>query len=348
MMGWAEYWFGVDLQKTITITNMAEDYYKTLGLRRDASQDEIRKAYRELARKYHPDMNPDDKTAKKRFQEVQEAFDVLDNTEKREMYDRYGSSFETFGGGPRGGATWGPQPGAGGFTFDDIDLAQVFGDRFGGEPDGGGPAGGFADLFGQFAGGARAGQKNRASRPPGRGADVRHELTIPFQMAVTGGEVEIELKRRSGKSETISVKIPPAIEDGKKIRLRGQGEPAPRGGTPGDLLLTVRSMEHPCFLRRGNQLHVKLPVTLAEAALGAKVDVPTPKGMVSLKVPPCTSSGTKLRIKARGAAPAKGQPGDLLVEVQVILPGTLDDESREMIQRIGEKHTVNPRVDVKW
>ena len=331
---------------------MAEDYYKTLGLRRDASQDEIRKAYRELARKYHPDMNPDDKTAKKKFQEVQKAFDVLDNAEKREMYDRYGSSFETFGGDPRGGANWGGQGGAGGFSFDDIDFSQIFGGRFGGEPGGGGPwggapGGGAADLFGQFAGGGRTGGRKKA-RPPSRGADVGHELTIPFNLAVTGGQVEIGLNRRSGKSETISVKIPPGMEEGKKIRLRGQGEPAPQGGTPGDLLLAVRVLGHPCFQRRGNQLHVKLPITLAEAALGAKVDVPTPKGTVSLRVPPGTSSGTKLRIKAHGVAPAKGPAGDLLAEVQIVLPDTLDEESREMIRRIGEKDAVNPRADVKW
>ena len=331
---------------------MTEDYYKTLGLQRDASQDEIRKAYRELARKYHPDMNPDDKTAKKRFQEVQEAFDVLDNAEKREMYDRYGSSFETFGGSPRGSTNWGGQAGARGFTFDDVDFGQIFGSRFGdgpggGGPGGGGPGGGFADLFGQFAGDARSGGRKRARRPS-RGADVRHELTISFNLAVTGGEVEIVLKRRSGKSETIGVKIPPGIEEGMKIRLRGQGEPGAPGGTPGDLLLTVRALGHPCFQRRGNQLHVKLPVTLAEASLGAKVDVPTPKGTVSLKVPPGTSSGTKLRIKAHGVAPAKGPAGDLLAEVQIVLPDTLDDESREMIRQIGEKHAENPRADVKW
>ena len=326
---------------------MAEDYYKTLGLRRDASQDEIRKAYRKLARKYHPDMNPDDKAAKTKFQEVQKAFDVLDDAEKREMYDRYGSSFETFSGGPQGGGNWGRQPGGGGFTFDDIDLSQILGGRFGAGPGGGGAGGGFADLFGQFGGVGSAGGRKRA-RPPSRGADARHELTIPFQMAVTGGEVEIVLKRQSGKSETISVKIPPGIEEGMKIRLRGQGEPAPQGGTPGDLLLAVHVTEHPVFQRRGNQLHVRLPVTLGEAALGAKVDVPTPKGTVSLKVPPGTSGGTKLRIKAHGVAPAKGPAGDLLAEVQIVLPETLDDESQDMIRKIAEKHALNPRADVKW
>ena len=326
---------------------MADDYYKTLGLQRDASQDDIRTAYRKLARQYHPDMNPDDKTAKGKFQEVQTAFDVLNDAEKREMYDRYGSSFETFGGGPKGGANWGGQPGGGGFTFDDIDLEQVFGGRFGGSPGGGSPGGGFADLFGQFTGGPRAGGRKR-TRQPSRGADVQHELTIPFDMAVTGGRVEIGLKRRSGKSETISVKIPPGIDEGKKIRLRGQGEPAPQGGTPGDLLLTVRVSGHPCFRRQGNQLRVVLPVTLGEAALGAKVDVPTPKGTVSLRVPPGTSSGTKLRIKAHGVAPANGPAGDLLVEVQIVLPDKLDDESREMIRQIDEKHPADPRANVKW
>jgi DnaJ-class molecular chaperone len=324
---------------------MADDYYTVLGIRRNASQDEIQKAYRKLARKYHPDMNPDDKTAKKKFQEVQQAFDVLNDSKKREMYDRYGSSFESVGGGPHGGGPWGAGPGAGGggFNFNDVDFSQFFGERFG--ADGGG--GGFADLFGHFAAGQGRPRQSKA-RQKGRGADVHHELTIPFVEAVTGGEVEIGLKRKSGKSETLSVKIPPGIEDGKKIRLKGQGEPGPRGGTSGDLLLTIRVATHPCFARRGNQLLVKVPVTLAEAALGAKVDVPTPKGTVALRVPPGTSSGAKLRIRAHGVASPAGSPGDLLAEIQIVLPKHLDEEAREMIQKIGQKQTEDPRANLRW
>ena len=324
---------------------MAEDYYKTLGVRRDASQDEIQAAYRELARKYHPDLNPDDKTAKRKFQEVQSAFDVLGNPEKREMYDRYGSSFETMGaGGPRGGPYWQARPGAGqgGFSFEDVDLSQFFGERFGEEP-----AGGFADLFSQFRrqapGAARGG-----ARAAGRGQDLQEEITVPFSTAILGGEIDVSLRREPGQVETVRVKIPPGIEDGKKIRLRGQGPAAPRGGRRGDLLLVVRVAPHPHFTRRGNHLHVRVPVSVAEAALGAKIDVPTPRGTLSLRVPPGSSGGTKLRIKGHGVAVRDGTPGDLIVELQVVLPPNLDNESLEMIRKIDARHPTAPRADLRW
>ncbi len=321
---------------------MAQDYYKTLGVARNASQDEIQKAYRKLARKYHPDVNPEDKTAKKKFQEVQAAFEVLSDPQKREMYDRYGSSFETMGaGGPRGGPTWTAGP-DGTFTFEDIDLGQFFGERFGAEE-----GFNFGDLFGRFrrsAGPSRA--KTAGNRR--RGADVHHEIQIPFATAVTGGELELEVRRPSQKPGKITVKIPPGIEDGKKIRLRGQGEPGPSGAAPGDLLLTVHVAPHACFQRRGNHLHVKLPVTLSEAASGAKIDVPTPWGTVALRVPPGTSGGTKLRIKGHGVKPKDGPPGDLLAEIQIMLPEGLDDAGREMFGRLDQQYSANPRAKLRW
>jgi len=319
---------------------MAEDYYKTLGVRRDASQADIQRAYRELARKYHPDLNPDDKAAKSKFQQIQNAFDVLNDPEKREMYDRYGSTFE----GARGGAyTGGPfGAGAGGVRFEDFDLSQIFGEPFGAES-----AGGFGDFFSRFrrAGG---GPQRAASAGRQRGADIRHEIQIPFQTSVTGGEVQISVQRRTGKTETISVKIPPGIEDGKKIRIRGQGEPGPRHGTPGDILLTIRVAPHPVLQRRGNHLLLQLPVTLAEAALGAKVDVPTPRGTVSLRVPPGSSSGTKLRVKGHGVTPKSGPPGDLLAELQIVLPKDLDEKDREAIRELAGRHHEDPRAGLKW
>jgi DnaJ-class molecular chaperone len=323
---------------------MATDYYKTLGVSRNASQDEIQKAYRELARKYHPDMNPDDKTAKKRFQEVQTAFDVLGDSKKREMYDRYGSSFETMGAGGPQGAGWGPGAGGGfeGFSAEDVDFSQFFGDRFGG----GGPEINLGDIFGQFrrhsAGPQRPRRGGRA-----RGADVQAEAQIPFNTAVTGGDVELEVREPGGRSPKINVKIPAGIEDGKKIRLRGQGQPGP-GGTAGDLLITVRVAPHPCFQRRGIHLHVKIPVTLPEAALGAKVDVPTPRGTVALRVPPGTSGGTKLRVKGHGVAPKNGQAGDLLAEIQIVLPDDFDEASREVIRGLDERYSENPRANLQW
>ncbi len=324
---------------------MAEDYYKILGVRRDASQAEIQKAYRELARKYHPDMNPDDKTAKTKFQQVEKAFDVLNDPEKREMYDRYGSSFETMGaGGPHAGPAWGGGPGAGpgGVGAEGFDFSQFFGERFGEEP-----AGGFGEIFGQFRRAAGRGPgKTAASRR--RGADVRHELKIPFQTSITGGEAQLTLRRSSGKTETITVKIPATIEDGKKIRVRGQGEPGPRGGASGDILITIRVAAHPCFQRRGNHLHVKVPVTLAEAALGAKVDVPTPRGTVSLSIPAGSSSGTKLRVKGHGAAPKNGPPGDLLAEIQIVLPEEIGDSDRQAFEQFGRRHPQDPRANLHW
>ncbi|MBN1591577.1 MAG: J domain-containing protein, partial [Pirellulales bacterium] len=209
--------------------------------------------------------------------------------------------------------------------------------------------GGFADFFRQFqqSGGPRT-QRGR-TRQPRRGRDIQHELTVPFATAVTGGKAQVSVLRGSGKTETITVTIPGGIEDGKKIRLRGQGEPGSQGRPAGDILLTIRVASHPRFQRRGKQLHVKVPVTLAEAALGAKIDVPTPKGTVALAVPPATSGGTKLRIKGHGIENKQGGPGDLIVEIQVVLPKQLDEESREMIRKIAEREPQpNPRTDLRW
>jgi len=328
---------------------MAQDHYKTLGIRRNASQDEIQQAYRDLARKYHPDLNPNDKQAKEKFQQVQAAFDVLGDAEKREMYDRYGSSFETTGpGGPWAGGTWHARPGAGsgsggGFGVEDIDFSQFFGERFGAEP-----GGGFADIFSQFhQSGAGTARKHPRGRPR-RGADIQHELPIPLKTAVTGGEAQVTVRRGSGKVETITVKIPAGVKDNQKIRLRGQGEPAPRGGPPGDILLAICVTPHASFRRRGNHLHVQVPVTLSEAARGAKVDVPTPHGTVSLRIPAGTSSGAKLRVKGHGVVPKDGPPGDLLAEVQIVLPEKLDETGRRLIEQLEEYYAEDPRADLRW
>lgn len=322
---------------------MSEDYYKTLDVGREASAAEIQKAYRRLARKYHPDHNPDDASAKQKFQEVQRAFEVLNDPQKREMYDRYGASFDSAQagqgpGGPRGGPyTWSPSGGAGG--FEDFDFSQIFGGGAGG----GGPFGGFTNVFRQRGAGRRA----RAEAEE-RGADLRHELEIPFSTSILGGEVHVSVQRATGKVEAITVKIPAGIEDGKKIRLRGQGEPSPLGGPPGDILITVRVAAHPHFQRRGDNLYVRTPVTLAEAVAGARIDVPTPRGTVTVRVPPGSSSGTKLRIKGHGASRPGQPPGDLFAEVQVTLPKNLDDESVDTIRRISDRYPFDPRADLRW
>lgn len=318
---------------------MAQDYYKTLGVAKNASPADIQKAYRDLARKYHPDMNPDNPKAKKKFQEVQAAFDVLNNPEKRELYDRYGSSFETMAqGAPHGAAGgWGPAPG--GFTAEDVDFSQFFGDRFSE-----GEGVGLGDIFTHFRkGGARAGAGKR------RGQDVSSEVTIPFATAVNGGEVQLGLRHQDGHTETIVVKIPPGIEDGKKMRLRGKGEPAGgrTKGEAGDLLLTVHVAPHPFFTRKGNDLYVRLPVALGEAVAGATVDVPTPGGTVALHIPPGTSSGKRLRVKGHGV-PAKAGAGDLFAEVLIVLPANMTDADREAIRAIDARVPSNPRQNLRW
>jgi DnaJ-class molecular chaperone len=160
--------------------------------------------------------------------------------------------------------------------------------------------------------------------------------------------VQLSVRRQSGKTDTITVKIPAGIEDGKKIRIRSQGEPAPRGGTPGDILITVRVAPHPFFQRRGNHLIVRVPVTLAEAAAGAKIEVPTPRGTVSVHVPPGTSSGAKLRVKGYGVTPKNDTPGDLLAEIQIVLPKKLTPADRDALEEIDKHYSQQPRKDLHW
>lgn len=314
---------------------MAEDYYRILGINRKASQADIQKAYRKLAREHHPDMNPDDKSAKEKFQKIQRAYDVLNDSEKRDMYDRYGHSFESMGGGGQG---WQAQGGPQGFQ--DIDLGQIFG-----QGGGGATFGGFEDLFAQFTGGA--GRRTGRQRPRARGQNVQHVQPIPFNVAILGGSTQLSVRRPNGKTETITLTIPPGTEDGGKMRLRGQGEPSPNGGPSGDLVITVRVGEHPCFRRRGGDLEVSVPVTLAEAALGATVDIPTPKGKIALKVPPGTSSGNRLRLRGMGV-PGKKGPGDLYAEIQIVVPESLDEESVDMVRRFDQRYPLEPRSDLKW
>jgi len=314
---------------------MAQDYYATLGVTRTASADEIKKAYRRLARKHHPDLNPDDPKAKEKFQEVQTAFDVLSDPKKREMYDRYGSAYESVGAGAHGGGprAWpGGGPGGGGF---EVDLEDLFG---------GGGGGGFADLFKQFNQRGRA-QRRAASAA---GADLEHELSVPFATAVLGGEAQIAVRRADGRVETIRVKIPPGIESGKKIRLRGQGEPGANGGPAGDILIRVEVAPHPFYRRHGKQLEVTVPITLAEALAGGKIELPTPHGIITLTVPPNSSSGRKLRARGQGVKGGGGEPGDLIAELQIVLPKNLSDDDRRQLTELAQKYHDNPRASLKW
>ncbi len=303
------------------------DFYDILGVARNASADELKKAYRKLARRFHPDMNPGDKTAEARFKELQEAYDVLGDAEKRRTYDQFGRA--AFGAGAGAGAgphtfRWGTRGGGGApfqeFDLGGIDLGKIFG---------GGFPGGF--QFEQEVGGP--GRRGRAAA----GRDVEQEIAIPFHVAAQGGELQVSV---NGK--VINVKIPAGVDDGAKIRLKGQGDPSP-AGRAGDLYIITRIAPHPIFERHGKDIVMRLPITVSEAVLGAKVDVPTLEGTVTLTIPAGTSSGQRLRIRGKGIAKKGESCGDQLVETKIVLPAKLDAESTELIKQFGDRNPFNPR-----
>ena len=310
---------------------MAEDLYQTLGVGRDASKDEIKKAHRKLALKYHPDKNPDDKVASEKFKRAQEAYDVLSDDEKRAAYDRYGADFEKI-------RSSGYQPGAGG--FDGLDLDQIFGGGRGRGSGGQTQFDGFSDFFEQMMGGGRgrgAGGRQRQA-PPQKGGNTRHELEIPLQTAVQGGKTEFYLNE-----EKLSVNIPAGVETGSKIRLRDRGQPSPNGGPSGDLILLIKVSDHPCFRRNGRNLELNLPVSVGEAVLGAKIDIPTPSGTVALSIPANSSSGRRLRLKGQGVKQRDGSAGDLFVVLQIEVPKEADEESRKLIEEFETRNSVTLR-----
>jgi DnaJ-class molecular chaperone len=320
---------------------MSKDYYKTLGVSKSASTEEIQKAYRNLARKYHPDLNPDDKTAKQKFQDVQQAYETLNDPKKKQMYDQFGSDYEQMGGGGAG-----PQ-------FHTGQVPPGFEQMFGGA---GGAASGITleELMRQFGMGGspfggEGGGRRRSRRPAQEpGQDLRHELEIPFHTAVQGGKVSLRLRRPSGKTETIDVSIPAGIESGKTIRLTGQGEPSESGGPAGDLFITVRVAEHDSFSRQGLDLTVKVPITIAEACLGGKIEVPSPHGTLTLTVPPGTSSGKRIRAKGQGIHAKGGAAGDLYAEVQIVVPKKLNSKATELVNQLADHLPEDPRADLRF
>ncbi|QDT10045.1 DnaJ C-terminal domain-containing protein [Planctomycetes bacterium K23_9] len=316
---------------------MSEDLYEVLGLKRDASKDDIKKAHRKLALKFHPDKNPDDKVAADRFKRVQEAYDVLNDEDKRAAYDRYGADFEKIRG-----TQWNPE--AGGAGFEGLDIEQIFGGRGRGGRGGGVEfEGGFSDFFEQMMGGGqgRGGRPQSRQAPPQKGANLRHELELPLELSITGGETEFYVN-----GEKLSVTIPPGVASGAKMRLREQGTPSPNGGPRGDLILLIKISDHPHFRRMGQNLELKLPVTIGEAMLGAKIEVPTPAGTVALTIPPGTSSGKRLRLKGQGVKNKAGKAGDLIVEVQIQLPAVIDEASQDLIRKFSEANPQSLRDDL--
>jgi DnaJ-class molecular chaperone len=308
---------------------MARDYYQTLGVKRDASEQDIKKAYHKLAMKYHPDRNPGDKQAEQNFKEVQEAYDVLSDKTKRANFDRFGTAEPGpgFGGGP-GGARGSPfQWGSGGGGFQNVDPAEaqdLFNQIFGGR---GGPVD-MEDIFGGPR--PRGGRSNRRSAPP---REVETEVTIPFVTAALGSSITLQLDGRE-----LSVKIPAGVEEGQVLRLQGQG---PGGG---DLLLKLHIQPHQYFRREGKDLILEVPLALTEAVLGTKVEVPTLDGArLTVKVPPGTSSHTRLRLRGRGIA-----GGDQYIEIKTVVPSAKDDESKRLIEEFAKLHPQNVRSGGPW
>ena len=300
------------------------DFYEVLGVSRSASTEEIRKAYKKLAKKFHPDVKPADPDAEKKFSEITEAYDVLSDDAKRKNYDQFGHA-------ARGGAAGGnPFQGFGGGGGGSFDLDDILGGMFGG---GGNP----------FGGGGRRGQPRTQ-----KGQDAKAEITVPFIVAVEGGEHSVSLQNGT-KSERLSVKIPAGIEDGQSIRLAGQGNPGSGGGPAGDLIVTVHIATHPWFRRDGQNLLVDVPISPSEAALGAKVDVPTlSEGTVVLTVPPGTSSGAKLRLRGKGVRNHKtGDRGDQFVVLKISVPKDLSEEAIALYEKLAELNPKNPR-DGLW
>ncbi|WP_129339500.1 DnaJ C-terminal domain-containing protein [Cellulomonas endophytica] len=328
---------------------LEKDFYAVLGVPKDADAAAVKKAYRKLARKLHPDQNPGDAAAEARFKDIGEAYAVLSDPEQRRQYD----GLRAMAGGPRftAGGRGGGGP-AGGPAFEDV-FGGMFGGTGSGGPGGrvrystgggGGGAGGaggagFEDLLGGlFGGGGGFG-----ARGPQQGQDLAATTTLPFRAAAEGSTVTLTVEGR-----TVNARVPAGVRDGQKIRLRGKGRPGDNGGPPGDLVITVKVGPHPVFALDGADLRVTVPVSFDEAVLGAGVDVPTlDGGSVRVKIPEGTPSGRVLRVRGKGVVTATGT-GDLLVVVQVVVPQRLSSAARDAVQAFATATAGDdPRADLR-
>ena len=317
------------------------DWYEVLGVAKDATTDQIRRAFRAKARTLHPDVN-DAPDASAKFAEVSEAHEVLGDPELRSVYDRFGhrgveakraghspESTSAWGAGGPGGPSGWPAGNAGGFGG--FDAASVFEEI----------------LRGQSNDAGRRATSTGAR--PRRGADLEHSITITFMTAARGGSETIRLAPGGGEMQRIDVTIPPAIESGARLRVRGKGSPARGGGPPGDLILTVNVGGHPWFERTGLNLSVVIPVTIAEATFGTTVSVPLLDGTADLRIPPGTASGTRLRLRDKGLENKSGDRGDLFAKIRIVAPDpdSLDEADRADLERIGAC-LQNPRTEGPW
>jgi molecular chaperone DnaJ len=406
------------------MATQTKDYYGVLGVKKAATQDDIRKAFRKLARKYHPDVNPGDKKAEEKFKEISEANDVLSDEKKRKVYDQFGfysdnidpAAAEAAARGGYGGFAGGGSGRSGAqdvpIDFDGFDFSGFQGGGRAGraqEQAGGGFGSSFRDIFGSmFSGG------QKPARGPRPGTDLEYQVTVDFWTAVKGGTVRLEIQRQetcptckgktttggpvecpechgSGqvtqmggrmkfniqcprcdgtgkvqhacptcggegvvlKREPLEFRIKPGTRDGQRIRLAGRGNAGTDGGASGDLYLIIKVESHPVFSRVGDDIHVTVPVTVAEAALGAKIEVPTIDthdggGRTQLKIPPGTQTGQKLRLRDKGVLSASrdGMRGDEIVEVKIVVPKVKDERSKEILREFAKLNPEDPRAEL--
>jgi molecular chaperone DnaJ len=381
-------------------TTSKTDYYELLGVSRKASAKDIRAAFRKLARKYHPDLNPGDKSAEEKFKQLQEAYDVLSDSKKRQMYDQHGFYSDNF---QPGAQSAGPEDGSSGVNFD------FGGFDFGGTTGGGAPGAGggssFRDLFSQFFRGGRGGEMEVQQEA---GGDLEYRIEIDFWDAVRGAVKKLSITRldtcetchgtgavgspqvcptcngtgtiqqaagkmrfnvpctrcggtgklrtacktcggegRVRRTETIEVRIPAGVASGSRVRVPGKGNAGTMGAPPGDLYLHVEVRPHPFFERQGNDIHVKVPVKVHEATLGAKIEVPTIDGRALVRIPPGTNSGSTLRLREKGVPSARdGTRGDQYVEIQVVVPKPTDERVRNLMKELEQLEPEDPRKDL--
>jgi molecular chaperone DnaJ len=400
-------------------TTTKKDYYEILGVKKSASADEIRKAFRKLARKYHPDVNPGDKSAEEKFKTLSEANEVLSDPKKRKIYDQVGfysdnidpATAEAYArSGPDGGGFPGGQPGAGGqnvhFDFGGFDFSDLM-DNAGRAKKSSGGGGGFRDIFsGMFGGGRGAAAAGTVSEP---GSDLEYQVNVPFWTAIRGGVMRLNISRTDScgnchgngfieapgtcpecggsgqvtqtggrmkfnvqcprchgtgknvstctvchgegavsKTEPLEVRIKAGTRDGQRIRIPGKGNAGPHGGPAGDLYVIIRMGDHPIFRRDGDDIYLTVPVSATEAALGAKVEVPTIDGRAQLKIPPGTQSGQKLRLREKGvpSATKEGVRGDEIVEIKVTVPMPRDEKTKELLRELAKLNPEDPREEL--
>jgi len=340
------------------------DYYEVLGVPRGADADAIKKAYRRLARQYHPDLNPNDPQAEAKFKEIGEAYEVLSDKEKRRAYDRFGHAGVRMGA-EAAGAGAGAGPGGrrytytwstGGSPFEDIAFEAFAGS--------GGQGASFLEELFSHLGGMRGRGRTRPGGPRGgartgfggaavRGQDLSSDLSLSLEQAVRGVRTSLALQRPqpdgSTRTERIEVNVPAGVRDGQRLRLRGRGAPGPAGSEAGDLYLTVRVRPHAFFRRDGRHIYLDLPITVSEAALGATVEVPTVHGRrTSVRIPAGTRGGQRLRLKGQGVrGPGDDQPGDQYCVIRVVTPGSLDPKQRDLFEQL-RQHEENPRQGGPW